>query len=341
MDLSHKKIAVLGLKRIGDAVYTLQIFEAIKRQFPTSTIDVFTESQVTAIYQCNPFIDNIYSFSKKSFWKSTLNSLRHGQYDVCVVNHNAFKYALLPFLARIQVRIGYQKEMRGILLTHKRPLHHKVVHRLEHEALLLDLLGVDSRGLLPKIYQDDTEAKQAKELLNKHGLEAQDYVALIVGSIAQTRRWFPENFTEVARRIISEFGLGIVILGGPDDKEIAGQVVSLCDDKKIRTRNLAGQTTLRETIALFSQSKAVVSNDTGPMHVASAIGVPVVTWFGAANEDEIKPPSKSTVVLNAHVSCGPCVKEFCPQNTLECLHKITPDWVMGALKQVMSLEKNI
>jgi len=188
VDLSHKKIAVLGLKRIGDAVYTLQIFEAIKRKFPTSVIDVFTESQVTAIYQCNPFIDNIYSFSKNSFWKSTLRSLKHGQYDVCIVNHNALKYALLAFLARIPVRIGYQKEMRGIFLTHKRPLHNHVVHRLEHEALLLDLLGVDSRGLLPKVYQDEAELNQTKGLLKQHDLEAQGYIAFIVGSIAQTRR---------------------------------------------------------------------------------------------------------------------------------------------------------
>jgi len=117
-------------------------------------------------------------------------------------------------------------------------------------------------------------------------------------------------------------------------------VVSLCNDNNIKIQNLAGQTTLRETIMLFRQSKAVVTNDTGPMHVASAIGVPVVTWFGAANEDEIKPPSESTTVLNAYVSCGPCVNEICSQNTLECLHKITPDWVMDTLKQVVSLKNN-
>jgi lipopolysaccharide heptosyltransferase II len=335
LDLNNKKIAVLGLKRIGDAVYTLPVFEAIKKQYPTANIELFTESHVTAIYQNNPFLDEIRSLAKKDYWSAVLRGLRQGGFDVCIVWHNALKYALLPFLAGVPVRLGYQKEMRSIFLTHRRPLHKTVVHRLEHMALLLDLLEVDSRGLLPTIYQGIAETAESENLLSRCGLEPQAYVAFIVGSIAQTRRWFPENFAQVAQRIVAEHSLKVVILGGLDDREIADQVMRLCADKSADIQNLAGQTSLRETIMLFRQSKAVVTNDTGPLHVASAVGVPVVTWFGAANELEIKPPSKNTVVLNAHVACGPCVDEVCSQHTLECLHKITPDWVMDTLKQVM------
>lgn len=337
MDLNNKKIAVLGLKRIGDAVYTLPTFAAIKNQYPASTIELFTESQVTAIYQYNPFLDKIHTFARKNYWQSVLQALRYGDFDVCIVWHNALKYALLPFLASVPVRLGYQKELRSIFLTHGRPLHKKVVHRLEHMALLLDLLEVDSRGLLPTIYQGVAEEDESENLLSRCGLEPQGYIAFIVGSIAQTRRWFPENFATVAQRIVSECRLQVVILGGPDDRDIADQIMRLCGDKSAGIQNFAGQTTLRETIMLFRQSKAVVTNDTGPLHVASAVGVPVVTWFGAANELEIKPPSKNTVVLNAHVACSPCVDEVCSQNTLECLHKISPDWVMDSLKQVTGL----
>lgn len=331
MDLNHKRIAVLGLKRIGDAVYTLQTFEAIKRVYPTAKIMVFTEPQVEAIYQHNPFIDEVQSYSKKRFWQSTFKVLKEGLFDACIINHNAFKYALLPFLAGIPVRVGYQKEGRSVLLTHKRPLHETVVHRLEHNALLLDLLSIESRDLLPRIYEGSEEMGLSGELLSKFGLVDRGYVVFIVGSIAETRRWFPENFAELARKIESELKLKIVILGGPDDQGIAQKVLELYPEDKNNIQSLAGKTSLRETILLLKHAKIVATNDTGPLHVSSALGIPVVTWFGAADEQEIKPPSPNTTVLNTHVHCSPCVKEVCPEKTLACLVQITPAMVYKEL----------
>lgn len=335
MNLADKKIAVLGLKRIGDAVYTLQTFEAIKKQYPTASIDVFTESQVTAIYQFNPNISQIFSYPKKSFWLSALKGLKRGGYNVCIINHNALKYALLPFLAGIPVRVGYQKEGRSVFLTHKRPLHKNKVHRLEHNALLLELLSLESRDILPIIYQDVSEQRVTDDLLTQFSLSSKQYAVFIVGSIAQTRRWFPENFAELAKTIMKELNTPVVILGGPDDVQVANQITQLIGDTQI-FQNLAGKTSLRETILLFNSAKVVITNDTGPLHVASALGVPVVTWFGAADENEIKPPSKNTTVLNAHVHCSPCVKEVCPENTLECLHKITPEMVIDQVRKCLS-----
>lgn len=330
-NLRVRKVAILGLKRIGDAIYTLPLFEAIKARYPDAEIDVFTEPQVKDIYTANPFIAEVHAYSKKAFWSSTLATLKSENYDVCIVLHNAFKYALLPFLARIPVRIGYRKELRGALLTHKIALPTGVTHRLEHNARLADFLDVQSRQILPRLYFSSAEEQGLQALLERHALMSQGYVAFIVGSIAATRRWFPENFARVADLINAELGLKVVVLGGPEDVAIAEKVVNLCASET-QILNLAGQTSLRETLLLFKEARAVVTNDTGPMHAASAIGVPVVTWFGAANEDEIAPPSPQTTILNAHVHCSPCVKETCPYQ-LECLTAITPTWVMKTLKE--------
>lgn len=331
------KIAVLGLKRIGDAIYTLPILEALKNRYPNALIEVFSEPQVRDIYYANPHIDRLHVYTKKVFWKSCLVELKNANFDVCIVLHNAFKYALLPFLAKIPVRIGYEKELRSFLLTHHLPLPNQVIHRLEHNARLLDFVGVDSRGILPKLYFNPDENALLANLLSQNGLKPQGYVVFIVGSISPTRRWFPNNFAEVALKITQELGLKVLILGGPDDVVIANQVKSLCVEEE-SVLNMAGQTALRETLLLFKEAKAVVTNDTGPMHAASAIGVPVITWFGAANELEIKPPSLRTTVLNAHVHCSPCVKESCPYS-LECLSEITPEWVFQQL--IKSLESNV
>jgi heptosyltransferase-2 len=322
-----KKIAILGLKRIGDAIYTLPLMEALKQQGKTSHITVFTEPQVAAIYQANPFVDNIQVFRKSDFWRQTLAQLKSESFDVCIVLHNAFKYALLPFLARIPVRVGYIKEGRGWLLTHKLPLPTSVTHRLEHNARLGDLLDIDARGLLPQIYFADEEAEKSQALLKHLGLIAGGYVVMVVGSISPTRRWFHDRFAEVVKRIAIELKLTVIIVGGPDDVEAGESVMHLSGGL---ARNLAGRTSLRETIWLMRSAVAMVTNDTGPMHVASAIGIPTITWYGAANEDEIAPPSPHTTILNARVPCSPCVKETCA-NGLICLKGITPEMVVQAL----------
>lgn len=323
-----KKIAILGLKRIGDAIYTLPLIEALKQQGKAGHITVFTEPQVAAIYQPNPFIDEVQVFRKADFWWYALAALQAEPFDVCIVLHNAFKYALLPFLARIPIRVGYIKEGRGGLLTHKLPLPTTVIHRLEHNARLGDLVGVDARGLLPQIYLADEEQEKSQALLQHFGLIAGGYVVMVVGSISPTRRWFHDRFTEVVKRISVELKLAVIIVGGPDDVEAGESVMHLSGGL---ARNLAGRTSLRETIWLMQSAKAMVTNDTGPMHVASAIGIPTVTWYGAANEDEIAPPSPNTTILNAQVPCSPCVKETCA-NGLICLKGITPEMVMQALK---------
>jgi heptosyltransferase-2 len=322
-----KKVAILGLKRIGDAIYTLPLIEALKQQGSVAHITVFTEPQVAAIYEANPFIDNVQVFRKADFWWHTLAALKAEPFDACIVLHNAFKYALLPFLARIPVRVGYVKEGRGWLLTHKLPLPTTVTHRLEHNARLGDLVGVNARRILPQIYLADEELAKSQALLQHFGLVAGGYVVMVVGSISPTRRWFHDRFAEVVKRISVELKLAVVIVGGPDDVEMGESVMHLSGGL---ARNLAGRTSLRKTIWLMQSAKAMVTNDTGPMHVASAIGIPTVTWYGAANEDEIAPPSPNTTILNARVSCSPCVKETCA-NGLICLKGITPEMVMQAL----------
>ncbi len=324
-----KKIAILGLKRIGDAIYTLPLIEALKQQGSAAHITVFTEPQVAAIYEANPFIDDVRVFCKADFWWHTLAQLKAEPFDMCIVLHNAFKYALLPFLARIPVRVGYIKEGRGWLLTHKLPLPTSVAHRLEHNARLGDLLDIDARGLLPQIYFADEEAEKSQALLKHLGLIAGGYVVMVVGSISPTRRWFHDRFAEVVKRIAVELKLTVIIVGGHDDVEAGESVMHLSSGL---ARNLAGRTSLRETIWLMHSAAAMVTNDTGPMHVASAIGIPVVTWYGAANEDEIAPPSPNTTILNAHVPCSPCVKETCA-NGLMCLKGITPEMVIAILKE--------
>jgi len=151
-----RKVAVIGLKRIGDAVYTLPLLEALYEQ-KQAKITVYTEPQVSALYEGLSFIHTIKSIPKTVFWKQVLADLKQENFQACLLLHNAFKYAALPFLARVPMRVGYVKELRGWMLTHKIHLPTDVIHRLEHNARLGDLMGVDSRGILPKVSLSEGE----------------------------------------------------------------------------------------------------------------------------------------------------------------------------------------
>lgn len=329
-----KKIAVLGLKRIGDAIYTLPLIEALSQHFG-GRLDVFTQPHVRDIYIENPNIETVFSFSKQDFWSSTLNELKVGQYDICIVLHSSFKYALLPFLARIPVRVGYQKEFRGWMLTHSIPLPKVVIHRMEHNAALGNLIGVDSTEYLPKIYFSDKETSLIDPLLERFQLQKKGYIAFIVGSNAVSRRWFPENFADVAKQVYQQYGLKTCILGGKDDIEIAQEVINVLGDDADYIQSIAGKTSLRETMYLFKEAKALVTNDTGPMHVASTIGIPLVTWFGPTIENEVGPPSKNTIVLNSTAEFDKGVKDHSKKNAIESLKNITPELVLLTLDDVL------
>lgn len=327
-----KKVAIIGLRRIGDAIYTLPIFEAYFKS--NATVDIYTPSQVTGIYVGNENINKIYSFSPKEFWFGCLKALKQGGYDECILLHNAFKYALLPFLAKIPSRVGFEKELRSFLLTKHGSLPIKTVSSIEHNAMIMDLVGLNIRKISPKIYLTEQDEMSAEKSLTALGLQNKTTICFIVGSIAESRRWFVESFAELIDLITNKHKFNCLILGAPSDVEIADKVMALIQDKTL-VHNLAGQTSLRETMQIFSKSSVVISNDTGPMHVASALGCQVITWVGLTTKLGVLPVSNNVTVLNSMKPCQDCLDKQTSIEGLGCLHKITPSLVLEALENVL------
>ncbi len=325
-----KKIAIIGLKRLGDAIYTLPIFNAYSEQ-KNFILDVFTIDAVKDIYTGNPFISKIHSFSKETFWKSCLKNLKEQNYDECIVLHNGFKYALLPFLAKIPVRVGFKKELRSVLLTKSRRLPRETVHSLEHNALIMDLVNVNTREIVPKIYLTKTDEIGLEKVFKRYKLEKKSYICFIVGSVAKSRRWFPKCFAETIKIITNRHNLECIILGGQDDVTIADDVMSKIKNKT-QVKNLTGKTSLRETIGLFNHSLAVITNDTGPLHIAATLDCKVITWVGITTKLAVIPNLPNVKVLNSKVPCEDCLKTSNSIKGIGCLHKITPERVVKELE---------
>jgi len=332
-----RKILLRGVNRIGDTVFSLPAVRALRRGFPGAEITALVKPQVAALLESVPEIDRVLLFDTRGPHRGPggrlrlVRRLRREGFDLAVLFHNSLETALIAFLAGIPERVGYVKELRGPLLTRKRPFPREPVDHAVHYLDLVSLLGVPVEGgLLPELRVASGDRAYVRRLL---GDPPRPLVALIPGSLAETRRWFPDRFAATADRLLAEKGGTVVIVGGSGDRGVARRVT---ERMKREARDLTGRLDLRQSMALLAESDLVISNDTGPMHLAWAVGARVITFFGAADLKQHRPKSPKVTILRRDIACSPCIRESCPQGHLACLEGITVDEVVEEALRILS-----
>jgi heptosyltransferase-2 len=333
----YRNILVRGVNRIGDTVFSLPSVTALKHAFPQARLTVLAKPQVMGLFLHNPAVDETIPLEDRGRhkglagrWRLVLE-LRKRKFDLAVVLHNCFDAALVPFLAGIPERIGYVKEHRGFLLTRSLPFPREPVHQVDHYLALLSLIGVTAGDKVPRLFIDHGEKEWAEGFLNENTAR-RPLVGIIPSSIARTRRWFPERFASVGDRLTESTGGSVILLGGPGD---AGISEAIKGHMKTRSVDATGRTGIRQLMALIEHCDLIISNDTGPMHLAWALGKPVVTFLGAADIREIRPLSPKVHIINKELPCSPCIKEECPAGTTECLELITADEVYESAVEML------
>jgi len=327
--MKYNRILIRGLNRIGDALYTLPVFQSLKEAFPSAEVVLLSKPAVVDLYRNNPFIDEIITFDYSSAHKglrgrfALIKELRQRRFDLAVLLHNCFDAAMVAFFAGIPERIGYRKEMRGPLLTRSIDFPEESIHRVEYNLRLLRVIGIRTKNTEPELFISQEEKRWAEEFLDKYS-KGTVQVGMIIGSKAETRRWPLERFAELTRRLVDTYNADIFLLGSAHDRALAERIISLSERAPV---DLTGKLTLRQSIALIEKLHLVVANDTGPMHIAAILGVPTVTFFGAGDLIETRPLGPKVSIIKKDLPCSPCVKEVCPEGTLECLKAITVDEV--------------
>ena len=282
------KILVRGVNWIGDAVMTMPAIRALKKAFPESGLSLLVKPWVLPLFEKDPLIDEIIPYLTE--YDSITGKLRLAsqlrKHDFCkaFLFQNAIDAAIIAFLARIQERIGYSRDGRRMLLTHAVPFDNyaKQLHHIDYYLNLLIKSGVPAAYSLPWIYLILSERLGAREKLN--GLK-RPVIAISPGAtFGSSKRWHPERYAEVAKRVCGEMDGSVVILGGPTETAIAEEILQ-GSDQALSTQgallNLAGKTGLRELAALISECDALVTNDSGPMHIGYAVGTPDIAIFGS------------------------------------------------------------
>jgi heptosyltransferase-2 len=326
---------------IGDVVIATASLRCIRRSFPDASIAVLAKPWVIPILAHNPHIDEIIEYDGKGIHQGMPGLLRLSRYlrtrrfQGAILLQRAFEAALISFLARIPQRMGYTTDARGFLLTHKaRAAKDEFnIPRLEHDLKLLEGFGlkVGKKELLVPVgrVQKGGAERHLRELGIKMDEPLVGFSPGAVGSVL--KRWYPERFAELAVRIRGGHPARVLLFGAPDERELGEEICRMAEDPAVV--NLAGRTSLEEAIALIGMCGLFVTNDSGLMHVAAALDVPLVSIFGPTDPDRTAPWSQRYVLLRDEgVECCGCKMRKCDHDH-KCMDLITVEQVYQGVRE--------
>src|SRR5881296_3411458 len=331
-----KRILVRGTNWIGDAVLTTPALMAIRKGFPLAKIALLAKPAIAELLHHHPAVDEIVLYRDPGphaglGGKLTLaRLLRRGRYDLAILLQNAFEAAAITALAGIPNRYGYATDGRWFLLTHRVPLSPKIrrKHQAHYYLELLRPLGIPVEPEPPILQTTPGEDAEAIEHLRAFGVDPKKVlIGLNPGSVYGTaKRWLPERFAEVADRVAAEHGGVVLIFGGHGEEELGAALASLM---AAPTVVLSGRTTVRRLMALIKQCRLFMTNDTGPMHIATAFGVPTVAIFGPTDPLTTSPFGSGHELVRHPVDCSPCLLRECPIDH-RCMQGISVEMVHAA-----------
>ncbi|MBR5998290.1 MAG: lipopolysaccharide heptosyltransferase II [Deltaproteobacteria bacterium] len=338
IEVPVKKIMVRSANWIGDAVMTTPAMMAVRRAFPEAEIVVVANPVVAELLRGHPACDRLLPFDKRTAHRGLgglarfCRNLREERFDLAILFQNAFEAALMACAGGIPLRLGYRGDARGLLLTHalKRPERQEHVHQVWYYLRLLERFGVPVAAepeLLLACTAEELAWSAAK-------LGEGQWLAINPGAAyGEAKRWFPERFAEVADCLADEFGFKVLLTGGAKEREIGREIAAVMRHEPL---NLIGRTSIREMMALLARCALMITNDSGPMHVAAALRTPVVAVFGSTDHLATSPWAQHAKVVRHDLACSPCLKRVCPTGDFRCMKEITAEDVLEGARELLA-----
>ena len=315
---------------IGDAVMSLPVLRALRRADPGGRITVLAKRGPAAIYRAEGTADDVRLAS--GLLADSRAASRAGFSEAWLLP-NSFRSALVPFLARIPDRVGYASDGRTALLTRALTPPPQTDHQLRDYDSLLRSRGIEPDPDPPRLRVPPDAAELADALLSRAGLPRDGSLALIApgAAFAWTKRWPPDRFGRLADSLAAR-GFGCALVIGPGEEPIAAEVC--------RSSTSTGALPVLGldldpvgVAALAARARVVVANDSGPMHLAAAVGTPVVALFGPTDPGRTGPTGAPSEVLDRYVFCSPCYLRECPFRH-ECMTGISVESVVAAVDRL-------
>ncbi len=337
------RILVFQTAFLGDVVLTLPLVQVLHRELPHTQIDFLTTPKAAAILRNHPAIHSVIEYDKRNSQRglgrmfSISRILKRQRYDVALVPHRSLRSAVVTALSGIPVRIGFDVSAGRFLFTET--VHYKKnVHEIERNLCFLKALNISiPQKELPSVYPSMEDVYAVDRFFSETQITPNDkLIAIAPGSAWNTKRWLPERFSDLVRRIAAA-GMKVVLVGGKEDENLCKQIATEAQGTEVYLS--AGRFSLLQSAELLRRCTALVSNDSAPMHLAVAMKTPVVAVFGATVPSFGFAPygEKDVVVQIEELPCRPCSihgGDKCPIGTFECMVKISAEMVFAKIVQL-------
>lgn len=369
--LPPRRILVRELNWLGDAVMSTPALQRLRQHYPDADITLLSQSKLADLWLHFPSINQVMTFAPGEPPWAVGRRLRLAAFDIALILPNSPRSALESWFARIPQRVGYTSRWRNWLLTHpvppradrtpmrkrsvgeirrlirskeaprREPSQNPAAHQLHEYLHLIGRLGGDSTPLRPSlaVAEDEIRATAGKFGLGAPSLGGKPILALNPGAeYGPAKRWPEDKFIAAALEIQKRTECAWFILGGGPDRSLANTIAAAFNARRSAIKNLAGQTSLRELMALLKICRVLLTNDTGPMHLAAALGTPVVVPFGSTSPELTGPGLPRDTqhhLLAADVPCTPCFRRTCPID-FRCMDAITVERAVGAVLEALA-----
>ncbi len=325
-----QRILVIKPSSIGDVVHAIPVWRALRRRFPAAKISWLIAPACANLIEGLPDLELILFERKRlgNAWKSReaikellafQRSLRERQFDLVVDLQGLLRSGWFSWCTRAPVRVGFAnaREMGWMFYTHRVSIYTMEEHAIVRNMKIAAALGCDSDiGFEFPITEEDRAA--GRRLVPGD----EPFAVICPGANWLTKRWPVERFAELPRQLKSRLGLRTIVAGGPDDVALGTQIAD--------ATSICGQTTLRQLAAIMERATIVITNDSGPMHIASALGRPLVCMFGPTNPVRTGPYRQEASVVRVELDCSPCYRRECAD--CRCMQRIDSSRVLAAIE---------
>ena len=334
------RILVIRTDRMGDVLLNIPAIRALKQSF-NSSIVALVNPDVKELLEGSPEIDQILSFDEGKWNKSLLIRLklllqiRKMRFDLVVILNPSKRFHILTYLAGIPRRLGYDRKW-GFLLSHKiedRKFLGKK-HEVEYNLDLVRSIGASTEDKRISIKLGQEDAQFVEDLLLKYAIKDKDLIiAIHPHSSNPAKCWPKENFAHLIDELFLRFSAKVVIIGTAQDRSLVIKLIALT---KYAPINFSGKLTLKQLAAFFKRCALLISNDSGPVHIACAVNTPTAVVFGrnipGVSPIRWGPWGNGHIIFHRNPGCSPCLDRDCPYN-FKCLTSITPEEVIEAVEK--------
>jgi heptosyltransferase I len=342
--LPARRVLIVLLGAIGDVVRALPLLGRIRKAWPNAHISWAVEPKSSAILEHHPWLDEVIVYDRTHApwtFPSFLRRVRSQHFDLTIDLQRHLKSGFTSRISGARDRFGFAapntKEFNHLFSNHQIAPQPNMRLKLMQYQAFGDALGIPQSPIEFGLSATDEESASAREILRD---VPRPMIAVILGSSWPSRIYFPESTAAVIRRVASRDGdspaLFPVLLGGPDETKLADDVMRQLDG--VPALNLAGRSSLRDLIAIFPECAVAFGPDSGPMHIAAAVGCPVVSLWGATAAERSAPWGYAELAISGAIPCHPCYLRECPIGR-ECMRRISPEDVGATVRRALAMHR--